>query len=220
MEGNAMDWGHRLLRAVAATLLAVSIFALEVGKDYDTLPNPVPTESSGRIEVIEFFWYGCIHCNNLQPRVDVWRKTLPADVVFRQEHAMWPDRSDMAGHARLFVTLKLMGQAERLNAAVFDAIHREKIELRDRKVLLDWVARQGLDAKAFEAVYDSFAARTQFTRAMQLTRDYRLTATPVFAVNGRYITSPGKLNSETRVFEVLDALIAQVRQAATAAARP
>lgn len=184
------------------------------GVDFDYLPKVMPVEQPGKIEVIEFFWYGCPHCYNLEPGVQAWKKSLPADVVLRREHVMWDGRSDMAGHAKIFNALKASKQVETLTPQVFSAVQRERIELRDEKTLFDWVGKQaGANRAQFEAAYKGFGAQAQLTRAMQLTRDYGIDGVPTFIVNGKYKTSPSKVGDERRFFQVLNELIAKERAA-------
>ncbi|QDQ28977.1 thiol:disulfide interchange protein DsbA/DsbL [Chitinimonas arctica] len=176
------------------------------------LANPQPVETPGKIEVIEFFWYGCPHCYQVEHTVGAWEKTLPKDVVFRREHALWDGRSDMTGHAKLFITLRLMGLLPKYNRAVFDAV-ASKIELRDEQVLFDWVAKQGINRSQFEAAYKSFGIGAQLGRAKQLTKTYRIEGVPTFIINGKFVTSPHQAGSEQRMFALIDELIARERKA-------
>lgn len=201
-------------------LLGFSLIGLGVqaGGDHSNDPpvsklaTPQPTESKGKIEVIEFFWYGCPHCNKVEPATEAWEKTLPKDVVFRREHVLWDGRSDMDGHARLFVTLRMMGLLPRYQQSVFDAVHGGKIELRDEKTLFDWVAKKGINRAQFESAYKSFGIGAQMSRAKQLTRNYRIDGVPTFVVNGTWVTSPHQAGSETKMFALINGLIAQERK--------
>ncbi|GAB3260895.1 thiol:disulfide interchange protein DsbA/DsbL [Chitinimonas naiadis] len=212
----------KLFTRLLATGLALAAFSahaeVRAGVDFDYLPNVMPTEAPGKIEVIEFFWYGCPHCYHLEPKVAAWEATLPKDVVFRREHVMWDGRSDMAGHAKVFVALKALGQVNALTPKVFNAIQKDGIELRDEKTLFDWVAKQGVNRAQFESAYKSFGAQSTFARAAQLTRDYRIDGVPNFIVNGKYKTSPSKTGDEDKLFGVINELIAKERAAKPAAA--
>lgn len=203
------------LLATGLALAALSSHAeVRPGVDFDYLPTVMPTDSPGKIEVIEFFWYGCPHCYHLEPKVEAWAATLPKDVVFRREHVMWDGRSDMAGHAKVFVALKALGQVNALTPKVFDAIQKDGVELRDEKTLFDWVAKQGVNRAQFEAAYKSFGAQSGLNRAGQLTRDYRVDGVPSFVINGKYKTSPSKTGDEAKMFQVIGELIAKERAAA------
>ncbi|QNM95302.1 thiol:disulfide interchange protein DsbA/DsbL [Chitinimonas koreensis] len=205
----------RAVLALGLTLFGVS--ALAHGGDDATpvtrLKTPQPVEQPGKIEVIEFFWYGCPHCNQLEPLVNRWERTLPKDVVFRREHVLWDGRSDMDGHARLFATLKTMGLLTQ-QKAVFDAIHGGKVELRDEMTLFEWVAKRGIDRRQFEGIYKSFGMGSQLARAKQLTRAYGLNEVPAFVVNGKYLTSPHQAGGGEQMFALVDRLIAGERAGA------
>ncbi|QDQ26778.1 thiol:disulfide interchange protein DsbA/DsbL [Chitinimonas arctica] len=205
----------KLFARLLATGLALAALTTHAepraGVDFDYLSSAKPTDAPGKIEVIEFFWYGCPHCFHLDPKVEAWVKTLPKDVSFRREHAMWDGRSDMTGHAKIFIALKALNQVNALTPKVFEAVQQSKIELRDEKVLFDWVAKQGVNRAQFEAAYKSFSAQSQFTRASQLTRDYQIDGVPTFIINGKYKTSPSKTQSEDKLFVVMNELIAKER---------
>ncbi|QNM96888.1 thiol:disulfide interchange protein DsbA/DsbL [Chitinimonas koreensis] len=203
----------RVLAAGLALAALSTQAAPRAGVDFDYMPNVMPVEQPGKIEVIEFFWYGCPHCYHLEPGVEAWEKKLPKDVNFRREHVMWDGRSDMAGHAKLFVALKALNQVDALTPKVFDAIQKDGIELREEKTLFDWVAKQGVDRAKFEAAYKSFGAQAGFSRATQLSRDYRIEGVPTFIINGKYKTSPSKTGTEDKFFQVVNELIAQERAA-------
>ena len=183
------------------------------GEEFARLPKPLPVDAPGRIEVIEFFWYGCPHCNALEPRVDEWAKKLPQDVAFRKEHVVWPGRSDIEAHARLFITLRAMNLLGQHHRAVFDAIHKEKASLRTEKDIADWAAKRGIDRAKFEATWKSFGVNAQLNRARDLTNRFEADGVPSFGINGKYYTSLGSTRSEKRFFEVVDKLIADERGA-------
>jgi thiol:disulfide interchange protein DsbA len=183
------------------------------GEEVTRLSKPQPVDTPGKIEVIEFFWYGCPHCNALESRVDEWAKKLPQDVAFRKEHVVWPGRSDIEAHARLFLTLRAMGLLGQHHRAVFDAIHKEKTGLRTEKEVLDWAAKRGIDRAKFEATWKSFGVSTQLARARDLTNRFEADGVPSFGINGKYYTSLGATRGEKRLFEVVDKLIADERGA-------
>ncbi|WP_374347687.1 thiol:disulfide interchange protein DsbA/DsbL [Chitinimonas sp.] len=193
---------------------------LREGIDYDVLPAPISSEAPGKVEVVEFFWYGCPHCFSVEPQVEAWAKRLPANVVFRREHAMFAGNSSWGGHARLFVALKTLGLVDSMTPKVFDAIQVKHIELRDEATLFDWIAKQGINRARFEAAYKSSAADAGMQRQIQQTRAAGIDGVPEFIVNGRYKTSPVKLQSEVRTFEVINQLISLQPNAAKPALQP
>ena len=206
----------RLVAAMILCLAAASAAAQAVGRDYLVLKQPQPTDSPGKIEVIEFFWYGCPHCNALQPSLSAWLKRKPADVEFRRVPAVFQD--SWIPHTRLFYTLEAMGLMEKLHHDVFAAIHDQKLRLQDPKILADWIASKGVDRQKFTDTYNSFAVQTRTQRAMDVTRSYDVPGTPAIVVNGRYLTAPSMvLKSENtidyeRFFKVVDQLVATARK--------
>lgn len=201
-------------------LVTLSLFAhadAQVGVDYDVLPNALPTETPGKIEVIEFFWYKCPHCNEAQPHVKAWKEKLPKDVAFRTIHVNWPGRNDLEGHVKIHLTLKALGLLEAHHDAVFDAIFKDNIELRDEAKLFEWASKRGIDKAKFQSVYKSFGVQSQVNQLQKLTNDYRIDGTPSFIVNGKYKT---KTQSFDKVFATIDELIAKERMANAKTAKP
>ena len=131
--------------AAAAGLLATGAGAqgLQEGKNYFRLKSPQPVETGKKIEVLEFFSYGCPHCADLDPELQAWQKTLPADVSFRRVPVMFQDR--WIGLAKVFFTLEALGADDRLTPEVFVALHKNGMQLWNEKAFFDWAASKGLD---------------------------------------------------------------------------
>ena len=213
---NRFSFLPRLVAAVILCLTVAGAAAQTVGRDYVVLKQAQPTDSPGKIEVIEFFWYGCPHCNALQPPLSAWLKKKPADVEFKRVPAVFQD--SWLPLTRLYYTLEAMGLVDKLHHAVFTALHEQKVRLQDDKSIIDWVASKGVDRQKFTATFNSFAVQSRTKRAMDLTRNYDVPGTPAVIVNGRYLTAPSMtLKSENtidyeRFFTVLDQLIAMSRK--------
>jgi protein dithiol oxidoreductase (disulfide-forming) len=159
------------------------------------LQPPRPTESEGKIEVLEFFWYGCIHCYNLEPKLETWLKSKPADVAFRRVPAVLSDRW---GHdAVVFYAFEAMGLLDKLHKPFFEAIHLQRLRSDNMAALNDWLTRQGVEPKKFEAAARSFGVQSKAKRAIQLTADYKIDGTPAMAVNGRYTVGASETMLET-----------------------
>jgi thiol:disulfide interchange protein DsbA len=174
-----------LRRALVATVALAPFGALaQRGPDYFELNPPQPVETPGKIEVIEFFWYGCIHCYNLEPKIETWLKTLPKDVEFRRVPAVLSDR--WAHDATIFYAFEALGLVEKLHRPFFDAIHRDRLRTDRWPELSSWLEKQGVDAKKFEATVKSFGVQTKTRRAIGLTSAYKIDGTPAMAVHGRY----------------------------------
>lgn len=174
---------------------------------YSKLQYPLPPADARKIEVIEFLWYGCPHCAKVEPYVEAWEKRLPADVAFRREHIVWEARPETVVHASIFATLRTMGLLAAHQQAVFDAVHKERLDFRDGKVLADWVVRRGIEQGRFEGMLKSFGVQSQVTRMKSMTLEYRIEGVPTFIVNGRYTTEPHRAGGERQVLEVIDKLV-------------
>lgn len=197
----------------AAFLAAVSFAAtaqpVEVveGKQYLRLKAPQPVESGKKIEVIEFFSYGCPHCGELEPFLQSWLKALPPDVQFRRVPVVFQDR--WAALAKEYYTLDALGEESRLTPEIFAALHGKGLPMWQDKTFFDWAASQGLDRKKVEDMYNSFAIASKFNRGKATAQAYQIQEVPKFVVDGRYVTH--NVGTHRAMPGVLDALIAKAR---------
>jgi protein dithiol oxidoreductase (disulfide-forming) len=205
-----------LKKAIQTLFIGVALFgavgahAAVEGKDYKKMATPQAVADASRMEVIEFFWYGCSHCYTIEPVMAAWAQKLPKDVNYRRVHVVWPGRSDLEGHARLFLALQAMGLESKYALSVFSAIQRERLELRREKTLFDWVQKQGIDLGKFKAAYNGFSVSMQLNAMAKMTQDYGIDGVPAIIVNGKWVTGPSVHGREdatiTRVIdEMLDA---------------
>ena len=194
------------LAAAAVSFAAAGAFA----QPFSTLSPAQPTEGGGKIEVIEFFWYGCPHCYTLEPAVANFARNAPKDVVFKRVHAL-PSEA-WAEHAKLFYTLESMGKLEELHQKVFDAIHKSNVNLGNKKVRDEWLQKNGIDPAKYAEMEKSFSVATKMNRAKQLTYAYKVDSVPRVAVNGKYFTSAEQAGGVDRVFQVVDQLIGLSRK--------
>lgn len=178
------------------------------GRQYTRLQTPQPTAADGKVEVIEFFWFGCPHCGKLEPLLKSWVKQLPADVTFKKVPAVLSD--SWAPGARLFYTLEAMNLLDKLSDAVFDAMIKQRIDLGKEDTLLDWIAKQGVDPKAFADTYKSFSVDAKVRKAAEMTQEYGFSGVPALVVGGKYSPGP-ELSSYGQMLEVADFLIARNR---------
>ena len=184
--------------------------AFKSGKDYLTLDKPVATEAgNGKIEVIEFFWYSCPHCNAFEPAFERWVKAAPKDVVVRRVHVAF--RPDFEPQQRLYYTLEAMNLLETVHPKVFQAIHVDKLPLNTEALIMSWIDKQGVDKAKFAEAYKSFGVATKVRRAVQLQNDFRIEGVPSLGVNGRYYIDGSLAGSMDRALKVTEALIAQSR---------
>ncbi len=181
------------------------------GKDYIKLGRAVPTETeTGKIEVIEFFWYSCGHCNAFEPAFAQWVKNVPKDVVVRRMPVAF--RDDFAPQQRLYFALEAMGLLEKLHSKVFQAIHGERLPLNTDASILTWIEKQGVDKTKFADTAKSFGVASKLKRAVQLQNDFKIEGVPSLGVAGKYYIDGTSAGSMDRALQVTDSLLAQVRQ--------
>ena len=211
-------------------LAAVTVFAiastvaqaqLTAGKDYQPITPPQPTPPGKNIEVLEFFWYACPHCSQLQPSLQAWLKNKPADVAFRSQPAAFDESWTQL--ARTFYAIDTVGAVEKLHPEVFAAIHKTKkldpkVLVKDPKTLFAWVGEQKMDVKKFTDAYNSFTVVSKTQRTVDVTSAYGVSGTPSIAVDGRYLIAPamvplkaGNSVDYERFFNNVDQLIAMAR---------
>lgn len=196
LMGTASAWAQQAFRS---------------GKDYITLERPVATEAgNGKIEVLEFFWYSCPHCNQFEPAFEQWVKNAPKDVVVRRVPVAF--RDDFVPQQRLYYTLEAMNLVEKMHIRVFTAIHGEKLMLNSDASVLAWAEKQGIDKAKFAETYKSFGVATKAKRAAQLQNDFKIEGVPSLGVAGRFYIDGTLAGSMPRALQVADALIAQTRQ--------
>ncbi len=186
----------------------------EEGLDYLKLDKPAPTEAAkGKIEVVEFFWYNCPHCNHFEPALEAWLKKRPVDVHFRRIPVAF--RPEFVPQQHLYFTLEAMGKLPELHKRVFAAIHVEKLDLTTRDKIIAWVGKQkvaGLDIAQFTATFDSFGVASKATKATQLQQSYNVTGVPALGIAGLYYADGQSAQSMERALQITDALIAQLRK--------
>lgn len=168
-------------------------------------------DSPGKIEVLEFFSWGCSHCRDFNPAVKRWEHDLPKDVTFKRVPVSF-GRAAWSNLARLFYALDGIGELQRLDEAVFAAIHDRRVNLYTEASALAWVRQQGVDASRFSAAFTSFSTETRVARAEQLSRAYKVDSVPLITVAGRFRVVNKAAHDQAGLFGVVDELIAQVRK--------
>ena len=213
----------RLVQVVAATCVCTLAFATATaaefreGVDYVELTVPVETRDPSKIEVVEVFSYGCIHCYNLEPMVASWLQTIPDDVDF---HRLPLVTQRLLPLAQAFFAAETMGVLERVHMPMFAAIHEYGIDMSRREYVRRLFVRDaGVDEDEFERVYDSFGVQSRVRQAGARGRMYRIMATPSVVVNGRYVTESGRAGLQG-MFAVVNHLIELERAARANADAP
>lgn len=188
-----------------AALVSPNLLAQSSG--FVSLQPVQPSETPGKIEVLEFFSYGCPHCHDFHPTVTAWAAKLPADVAFRRVPVSF-GRAAWGVGARLFYALEASGDLARLDNDVFKAIHNDHVNLFDERILLDWVGKRGVDAVRFGELLNSFAVVGKARRADQLAGAYRIDGVPSMAVAGKFMITASDFREK---LAVADKLIARAR---------
>lgn len=181
------------------------------GTHYVRLAKPAPVSvPAGKIEVVEFFWYGCPHCNALEPALEAWIKRLPADVVFRRVPVAFGAVHE--SHQRLFYTLEAMGQLAAVHPKIFAAIHAQRQRLDREADQIAFLKAQGVDTARFAELSKSFSVQTKMRQAKQLTDAYDIDGVPALGVHGRFYTAGSLAGDNVRALAVADVLIARARK--------
>lgn len=207
--------GSRFLKSavVALLFLAGSFAASAQTSDYQLVKPPQPGGQNGQIEVLEFFSYGCPHCNDFDPHLAKWRAEQPKDVVFKRVPVSF-GRPEWDAFGRIYLTLNAMGLSDKLDSAVFRAVHVEHIQLDQEKARNEWLTKQGVDVRKFDDTMRSFSVNAQSKRADQQIEAYKIMAVPSMVVNGKYMVEGG----DPRSLATVSKLVAQERAARPAAA--
>ncbi len=199
---------------VAATGAVQAAEPYVAGRDYTVLASPGVVEKPGRLEVREFFWYGCPHCYNLEPHVMNWLKTKPADVNFvRTPAAMNPVWEQ---NARGFYAVDMMGLTPKVHEPLFKAIQVSRQRLFDQASLGKFYASQGVDVNKFNALYNSFPVAGKIAQSKALAMKYQLDGVPALVVNAKYVVR----GADAKSLQVVNYLLAKERASRPAANVP
>ena len=204
--------------AAAASALTLGMSAAQAqaaapkeGKDYIKLAKPAPTSAgAGKVEVVEFFWYSCPHCNAFEPTFAAWKNQAPADVVVHRVPVAF--NASFVPQQKLYYALEGMGKLDELHTRVFRAIHIEKQKLAKDDEIFAWIAKQGVDAAKFKDIYGSFSVSNQIRRASQLQDAYGVEGVPSMGVAGKYYTDGTMAGSMQTVLQVVDYLTTTARK--------
>jgi len=180
------------------------------GLDYTELKPAQPVETQGKIEVLEFFWYGCPHCYTLEPLLEQWIPTLPADAQFRRIPAVF--NGQWARDAGIYYAFDALGVVGKLHRPFFDAIHRDRLRTDNPQALAEWLTRNGVNMKKFDEATKSFGVQSKVRRATQLSSAYRIDGTPALAVHGRYTVSVEQGRTQQGMLAIAEHLIGVARK--------
>jgi thiol:disulfide interchange protein DsbA len=195
-----------------ALFLAVPLIAFAQGAPKFTELKPAqPVSVEGnKIEVIEFFWYGCPHCYNLEPVLETWLKKLPPDVQFRRVPAVFNPRWEH--DAEIFYTFDALGVLDKVHKPFFDAIHQNGLRTDNPEALAQWLQRNGIDPKKFNETMKSFTVKSRTGRAKQMSVAYNIDGTPAMAVQGKYTVSAEQGGSREGMLQTVSYIVDQIKK--------
>lgn len=206
-----------LVKWLIVLLLPVSVAAVAQeyteGTEYLRLSTPQPTSTTDKIEVIELFWYGCPHCNDLEPHLAEWLETKPDDVEFVRLPAIVGKRWEPLAQA--YFTAELLGVLDQTHLALFESIHVKNQKYTDEAQIMEFFVSQGVSEEDFRNAYNSFAVSVKMNNAKLMTRRYAITGVPTVIVNGKFSTSVKYARGNANLIKVIDFLVVQERTTGT-----
>lgn len=211
-----MQSRRTLLQAVSlwagtALLPSVPVLAAPAAEKYRRLGNPVPTASDA-IEVLEFFWYGCPHCNEFEPLLAEWEKARGKTIALRRVPVAF--REDFVVHQKLFYALESLGKLHEMHPRVFKAMHVERERLMSVDAIATFAEKNGIDRKVFLDAFNSFGVASKAAQAAQLARAYQIDGVPTLGIDGHFTTSASQAGgSHADALAIADQLIAMRREA-------
>ncbi|MBS0510242.1 MAG: thiol:disulfide interchange protein DsbA/DsbL [Proteobacteria bacterium] len=197
--------------AALAALASPVAGAWAAEETFQVLNPPQATDDPSKIEVVEFFHYGCPHCRNFDPLLESWLKKLPQDVAFRRIPAIW-NNQQLAGLARLYYAAEVSGDLHALHSKVFAAVQDEKRPLHTEAGVSEWIQGKVADPKKFMDAYKSFGVNSMLQRADQRARDMKIQGVPTLAIDGKFLTSASMAGSHEAALKKADELIARARR--------
>ena len=193
-----------ILSSFLLLIISVSVASeYKLGRDYGSLSRPLPVKEDGVVDVVEVFWYGCGHCFNLAPITAKWSKQQDSSVNYQKMPVTWGPIHQL--HAKLFYTIEALGIGDTAHSAVFTEMHKEGNFLGSDRAILEFLEKLGVDQSETIKYMNSFAVRQRVKRAIELSKQFKVTATPMIFVDGQYrIEAKG---GHTKMLKVVDHVI-------------
>ena len=193
---------------------ASQLLAQSANQGYELIDPPLNTRVTDKVEVIEYFWFGCPHCFAFEPSIMKWDEEKPDYIEFVREAP--PLNPSWEPHSRAFYAAELMGVSEEFFEPMFNAIHVTKRALRSPKQIADFAGELGIDEDKFAKTMDSFAVNTKMSQSMQLASASGIRGVPSIAINGKYLTGGSLAGSHENIIKVINELSAQEHEAMAA----
>ncbi|MCK5191058.1 MAG: thiol:disulfide interchange protein DsbA/DsbL [Methylococcales bacterium] len=194
-----------LKKLIFLLFLSFSTFSQAESLGYETLSPAQPTQNQDKIEVIEFFWYGCPHCYSLEPAIEKWLKTKPDNVEFIRQPAIF--NSLWGKHAKAYFVAEALGVVDKVHADFFDAIQNKKQKLTTEDQLAKFFVAHGVDETEFRNTFNSFLVDAKLRQAKAMAPRYGITGVPAIIINGKYKTNGPLAKSQENIIKVMDRLI-------------
>ena len=202
-----------MMKTISQFCLLILVFAFSMSlkaesaadQGYEILKPAQPTQDPDKVEVIEFFWYGCPHCYSFEPALSKWKKNMPDNVLFIRQPAIF---SSLWGkHAKAYFTAEALGVVDKVHADFFDAIQNKKQKLTSEDDLAKFFLAHGVDEAEFRKQYNSFWVNTKMRQAKTMAARYGVTGVPALIINGKYKTNGPLAKSHGDMIVVMDRLI-------------
>ena len=181
------------------------------GKDYAALKTPVSLPRSGRVEVVEFFWYGCPHCFAFEPVLEPWAAQLPPDVHFRRV-AYGFDEALREVHQRVYYTWEALDVVGTMHTRTFERFHTQHKPINTEADMLAFAGESGLDVAKVKAAWNGFSMPVKLRQVRDFCESYGVDFVPQIGVQGRYLTAPSMAGDGPKALAATDSLIALVRK--------
>lgn len=202
--------GAAALSGLGIPSLALAQGSPVEGKDFRKLKTPLQVAKTGKVEVVEFFWYGCPHCFAFEPLIEPWIAKLPADVHFRRVPVAFDALKEI--HQQIYYTWEALGLVDAMHSKTFNRFHVAHKPINRESDMLEFAQENGLDVAKVKSAWDSFGVQTRMHQAKQLSEDYQIDGVPEIGIQGRFATAPSMANGQTQALQVADYLINVVRK--------
>ncbi|WP_107311063.1 thiol:disulfide interchange protein DsbA/DsbL [Burkholderia metallica] len=180
------------------------------GTDYEVMKSPVAVSTpADKIEVVEFFWYGCRHCQTLEAAIKPWKEKYAGTIEFKRIPVAF--NPSYIPHSQLFYTLSALGASDKIDSAIFGAILDRSNYLLSPQAQADFLATRGFDKSKFLNVYHSFSVQAQVRQSAALPKRYAIDGVPTLVIQGKYKTGPAYTRSVEGAIAVADYLVRQIR---------
>ena len=199
-----------LLLLLLCTFSGLASAQIQLNREYTRIDPAVPPRTAGQIEVIEFFYYGCPICYELEPALSRWHTIAPNYVKLTRVPAL--SSENWEPFAKLFYALEATGDLGRLHFPIYDNFHFDGIKLNDEKIMLDWITRNKVDVQKFTEAFNAETTKTKVESARKLLHDFNIRGVPTLIVDGKFVTSARLAGSTRQIPSVLNQLVEIARK--------